>query len=611
MRHPIRLLAIISTLLALAAPVAAQPSVTGVFARVKFGTCTLRSGSGSPESSVTGSICDVYVRTDTGAMYSKTSGSGNTGWTLLATGGSGTVTSIALTMPGIFSVSGSPVTSSGTISASLATQSANRVFAGPTTGSAAQPTFRTIVFGDWASNSCATNQIPKFDGAAWVCGDDSGTGSPIGAQYLTLATDGTLTNERVLTAGTGVAFTDGGAGSTLTVAADGANITSLSAANISAGTLAVARGGTNLTSATDDNVMVGNGTTWQSKTIPDCDNATTSKLLYDQTTNAWSCGTDQAGAGTVTGPGSSTDNAIVRFDGTGGSTLQDSALTLGDTGALSFPDGIRQTFNPDATNAGINVGSLSGDPSSPSNGDLWYDSSANELTARINGANVALGSGGGTPTCPSGASPSMYGCLLEHHAASSSSSVDFTSCISSTYDVYHFEFVSILPATDAVVFKMLMSTNAGSTYDTSGIYGWSYNLNLFTGSTGNLGEGNNNDTFIQLGGGQLDSDTAYGISGHLDLYNPLSASVYKQGAGQFVFKDNRDSISSIRNEGFIYKSATAVNAVRFIMSSGNVASGTIYCFGLAKSDGGFMILILVYVRRRQRQQYQSSERMAA
>lgn len=65
------------------------------------------------------------------------------------------------------------------------------------------------------------------------------------------------------------------------------------------------------------------------------------------------------------------------------------------SGAITFTDGVRQTFNPDGTNAGLNVGSQAGDPSAPSNGDLWYDSTANELTARINGANVALGAGGG------------------------------------------------------------------------------------------------------------------------------------------------------------------------------------------------------------------------
>ena len=63
-------------------------------------------------------------------------------------------------------------------------------------------------------------------------------------------------------------------------------------------------------------------------------------------------------------------------------------------GALTFPDNVRQTFNPGADAAGLNVGALAGDPGTPSNGDLWYDSTANELTARINGANVALGAGG-------------------------------------------------------------------------------------------------------------------------------------------------------------------------------------------------------------------------
>jgi hypothetical protein len=104
------------------------------------------------------------------------------------------------------------------------------------------------------------------------------------------------------------------------------------------------------------------------------------------------------GVGDVVGPASSTDNAIVRFDSTTGKLVQDSAITIGDTGIIAFPDNIRQTFNPGADAAGLNVGSIAGDPGTPSNGDLWYDSSANELTARINGANVALGAGGGSGT---------------------------------------------------------------------------------------------------------------------------------------------------------------------------------------------------------------------
>lgn len=58
------------------------------------------------------------------------------------------VTSVALSMPSIFSVSGSPVTSSGTLTAALNTQSANLVFAGPVSGGAATPTFRALVAAD-------------------------------------------------------------------------------------------------------------------------------------------------------------------------------------------------------------------------------------------------------------------------------------------------------------------------------------------------------------------------------------------------------------------------------------------------------------------------------
>lgn len=169
------------------------------------------------------------------------------------------------------------------------------------------------------------------------------------------------------------------------------------------------------------------------------------------------CNTTASGTGDVVGPASAVDNALVRFDGTGGKTIQDytsNAPTCSDSGvctfvapvigaatattasandndtsvattayvqteltayasdsatftnkdlstsntvsaALAWSDGVKQTFNPNGTNAGINVGSQAGDPSTPANGDLWYDSTANELTARINGANVALGAGGG------------------------------------------------------------------------------------------------------------------------------------------------------------------------------------------------------------------------
>lgn len=85
--------------------------------------------------------------------YLKNDGAGNMSW---ATAGTGTVTSVAFadasTSP-IYSISGSPVTSSGTLTITLATQSANTVFAGATSGGSAQPTFRALVAADIPSLS--------------------------------------------------------------------------------------------------------------------------------------------------------------------------------------------------------------------------------------------------------------------------------------------------------------------------------------------------------------------------------------------------------------------------------------------------------------------------
>jgi hypothetical protein len=70
-------------------------------------------------------------------------------------GGGGSVSSVALAMPGIFSVSGSPVTGAGTLTAALVNQSANLVFSGPSSGGGAAPTFRSLVAADLPSNQKA------------------------------------------------------------------------------------------------------------------------------------------------------------------------------------------------------------------------------------------------------------------------------------------------------------------------------------------------------------------------------------------------------------------------------------------------------------------------
>lgn len=51
-------------------------------------------------------------------------------------------------MPSIFSVSGNPVTTAGTLTTTLATQTAGTVFAGPSSGAASTPSFRSLVIDD-------------------------------------------------------------------------------------------------------------------------------------------------------------------------------------------------------------------------------------------------------------------------------------------------------------------------------------------------------------------------------------------------------------------------------------------------------------------------------
>lgn len=62
--------------------------------------------------------------------------------------GTSSVSSVGLAAPNIFSVTGSPVTTSGTLTLVLTGQSNNTVFAGPISGGPSGPTFRVLDISD-------------------------------------------------------------------------------------------------------------------------------------------------------------------------------------------------------------------------------------------------------------------------------------------------------------------------------------------------------------------------------------------------------------------------------------------------------------------------------
>lgn len=127
---------------------------------------------------------------------------------VVAGGGAGSVTSVSLTMPAEFTVAGSPITSSGTLAVTKANENANLVWAGPSTGAAAAPTFRALVTADMPAGTgtvtsvAHTLTVPSFM-------TQSVAGSPITTSGTLADTIG-LTNQNANTVFAGPG--SGGAG---------------------------------------------------------------------------------------------------------------------------------------------------------------------------------------------------------------------------------------------------------------------------------------------------------------------------------------------------------------------------------------------------------------
>ena len=326
-------------------------------------------------------------------------------WQTVATSG-GTVTSVALSAPDIFSVSGSPVTSSGTLSLSLATQAANKVFAGPSTGSDAAPTFRTLVANDLPSITSAkisdfTEAVQDVAGAAVTAGsgisvvyDDAGAGTIT----ITNSDKGSSQNifKNIAVSGQSTVVADGNDDTLTFAGSTGLTITT----NATSDTVTFTNSGVTSVAGTTNEIEVSGSTGAVTIGLPDnvtvtgdlainggdvTSTATTFNLLNSTVTTL-----NLGGAATTLSIGAGSGNTTVNNNlvVTGNLTVNGTTTTL-NTDTLAVEDNVvllnSNVTGVPAANAGIEV-----ERGDSTNASILWDESVDKWKAGLVGSEATI-----------------------------------------------------------------------------------------------------------------------------------------------------------------------------------------------------------------------------
>jgi hypothetical protein len=193
----------------------------------------------------------------------------------------------------------------------------------------------------------------------------------------------------------------------------------------------------------------------------------------------------------------------------------------------------------------------------------------NNSIANVTAYNASVATGGMT--------------LISSQTASASASISFTTGIDSTYKEYQFYFINIHPATNSVEFQFNMSTDGGSNYNVTKTSTFFYSYQNEAGNQTGLSYDADNDLTQSTAFQHLSRDTGNtndeNCSGSLSLFNPSSTTYVKH----FIANTSDYVINSYNRNTFIagYGNTTsAVNAIQFKFSSGNIDDGTILLYGI-------------------------------
>ena len=174
--------------------------------------------------------------------------------------------------------------------------------------------------------------------------------------------------------------------------------------------------------------------------------------------------------------------------------------------------------------------------------------------------------------------------LISTHTASSDDTLDITSGIDSTYDVYEFHFVNIHPSADSKKLQMIASSDGGSSYgiETTSTVFDSYHNEADDGTSLGYRGGAAQSTSEIIIGGSTGFDDDQACSGIMTLYAPSSDTYVKHFTAQIHQSSGSDYANNTFAAGYI-NTASAINALRFSFNVGKIDLGTIKMYGLAKS----------------------------
>ena len=165
----------------------------------------------------------------------------------------------------------------------------------------------------------------------------------------------------------------------------------------------------------------------------------------------------------------------------------------------------------------------------------------------------------------------------------SDATANFTSGIDSTYKEYLFVFNSVHAETDSVDLTFQGSTNGGSSYGITMTTSFFRAYHQEDGGGAGLGYVTGKDlaqsTSYQPLTYDIGADNDQAVSGILRLYNPSSTTFVKHFIAQSSDIFASDGNGNRLIAGY-FNTTSAINAVQFKMSSGEIQGGTIDLFGV-------------------------------